>query len=246
MVTAKRRILSVVICAAMFMTCFAVMGMSQRVYAASALDDLSGTWEMTYYPSKKSYNYYDIENMKNVTIDMATVKISKPEVVDFIKKKWDSEGDTYYTVRVKKAGKATITFKAKEPNAGDGTYVAKKITINSIKYLNVVKTFKIGKKSIAKKFASRDYYTKMGLFNGTKTLSKQKISIKVKSGWKIRRIELQHFTPVTDEDGEHLMYDEKGSRTIKNNTKVDILPHSSLFIEVYNKKTKTSIYALVE
>lgn len=210
MVTAKRRILSVVICAAMFMTCFAVMGMSQRVYAASALDDLSGTWEMTYYPSKKSYNYYDIENMKNVTIDMATVKISKPEVVDFIKKKWDSEGDTYYTVRVKKAGKATITFKAKEPNAGDETYVAKKITINSIKYLNVVKTFKIGKKNFKTKFKKEGYYWQKKKISG-------KLNVKVKKGWKIKGMWYGNYST-----GKEKKVKNGKKITLKKNTYVSI------------------------
>jgi len=196
------------------------------------------TWKTYFVKGGSYYLWLDgVASKEDVTdLKVSNKKIATAKLTEF------SEGDYIVEVSPKKAGTVTVSAKAK---ANGKTYDLK-TKFKFYKYTNPFKSFKIGKKSIAKKFASRDYYTKMGLFNGTKTLSKQKISIKVKSGWKIRRIELQHFTPVTDEDGEHLMYDEKGSRTIKNNTKVDILPHSSLFIEVYNKKTKTSIYALVE
>lgn len=221
MVTVKKRILSVVICMAMFITCFAALGMVQRVHA-SAVDDLSTPWEVTYYPNKKSFNYFYVVSTNDVTIDMATVSVSNPAVAELIKKKMDSESETYYVIHVKKAGKATITVKAKEPNAGDETYVTKKIPIHCVKYVNAIKSFKIGKKEYKKKFKKVDYFWQQKKVAG-------KLNIKVKKGWKIKKIWFYNYADNTQ-------------KKIKNGKKITLKKNTAVIVWVKKKGKNVNMY----
>ena len=84
------------------------------------------------------------------------------------------EGDVYLTV--KKTGTATVTIKNKS------THKTYKCTVKVVKYKNPFKVFRFAGKNVTKKF--KTYH--MG--STTVKKAKAKLSIKPKSGWKIKKI----------------------------------------------------------
>ena len=120
-----------------------------------------------YLASKEWYGgVFELQNVKNL-------KRKNISVVDA-----DSDGcskgcKTYYLVP-KGPGKASLSY----------TYKGKKYTRNFVfkKYSNPVKSLKIGKKQLAKKFKST-YYYRTG-----KTL-KGKLQVKAAKNWKLQKIE---------------------------------------------------------
>ncbi|MBQ8986550.1 MAG: hypothetical protein IJ100_04810, partial [Lachnospiraceae bacterium] len=134
---------------------------------------------------------------------------------------WIEEDGTeygYYLIKSKKPGSATLTFQAKNPDAD--SYVTKTVKVKVIKFVNPVKTFKIGKKSYAKKYSGKPYYNFKKKVSG-------KVKIKAKKGWKIIGI---------------YFYDHSKNKNkkIKNGKKVTFSKYDG--IQVCFKKKGKNIY----
>ena len=141
------------------------------------------------------------------------------------------EYDKYTKDRIwftaKKPGSATLTVKA-EKSSGTKTY---KIKVKVIKYSNPFKSFKIGKKNITSKFKRTEAVNYRNKQTGS-----QRITVKMKPDWKIKRIEFYTNNEETD---------DAVAKTIKSGKKVNLHGdsdkyHESFVIYIYNTKTKVT------
>lgn len=120
------------------------------------------------------------------------------------------EKEIYFTP--KKVGKTTVTFQVK-----NGKKVQKFTTKVIVKkYSNPIKSFKIGKTQYASKFKRTNFIEPKKGATG-------KLSIKLKSGWKIKSIR------------HHRAKDCRDVK-VKNNKKMRLRDGDSLIVTVYNKK----------
>ncbi|MBQ9015095.1 MAG: hypothetical protein IJ109_03145 [Firmicutes bacterium] len=198
--TVRKKSISMLIALAMFLTGFAMIGASEKAYA-EGVNDIEKSYQTFYYPKAKGWNTEWLADVSEVTIDMATVKSSKPSVAVLKKDTWtDDDGKVYgnYQIKSKKPGTTTLTFQAKDANAEN--YVTKTVKVKVVKFVNPAKTFKIGSKNYAKKYNGKPYYNIKKKVSG-------KVNVKAKKGWKVDSI---------------YFYDEsKGkSKKIKNGKKV--------------------------
>ena len=118
----------------------------------------------------------------------------------------------------KKAAKSTITCTVKG--------VKLKTTFTVKKYTNPCKTFKIGKTSLLSKFNKND------VLRTNKAFKKQKLDIKLKSGWKISSV---HVTSGTGSYKNYRVNKSSFSKkiTVSNN-------YGYIYVYCYNEKTKVS------
>ena len=98
------------------------------------------------------------------------LKNSNPDVAEVLNK-----GSYGLTVKVKKAGTSTISFK----------YAGKKLstTIVAYNWKNPCKSFKVGSKNLTSKFNRSRIYN----WNKQKKQWKAKISLKANKGWKLKK-----------------------------------------------------------
>lgn len=210
----KNRCLSLVIAGFMFVTTFGLIGASaQDVSAESTVTPIDKKVTPVYYPKAPSsdYNLFWIADDKEWTISMKSVKSSNKKVA-VLKHKYGT-----YWVKVKKAGKATLIFKAKA--VGSSKYVKKTVKVTATKYEAVIKSLKIGSKDYSKKFKKVGDYYRAAPFKG-------KLNIKLKKGWKVDAI---------------YFYDDSTEKTkkIKNKAKVRLDAGDSLSF-VFKKGKKYS------
>ena len=118
----------------------------------------------------------------------------------------------------KKAAKSTITCTVKG--------VKLKTTFTVKKYTNPCKTFKIGKTNLLSKFNKND------VLRTNKAFKKQKLDIKLKSGWKISSV---HVTSGTGSYNNYRVNKSSFSKkiTVSNN-------YGYIYVYCYNEKTKVS------
>jgi len=179
--------------------------------------------------------YYGAKYCQYVILDMGSrlngaknVKVtsSKKSVVKTFKYYKDSKG--MILLKVKK-GTARVTIKCKK-NGKNKTYKSK---IKVVKYKNPFKGIYVGDKNCASKFNKRMLATYKNTLS-----TEQKISIKMKSGQKIKNI---HYDAINMENSKII------SKTIKNNSSIKLKGNSevwdeSITVTVYDKKKKTTSY----
>lgn len=137
-----------------------------------------------------------------------TVKSSNKRVVKFV--------DNYFFT-LKKPGTAKLYISMKI-NGKTKKFISK---IKVVKYKNPVKSFKVGSKNIASKYKENTFWSLKA------QSSKQKISIKPASGWKIKSITCYTYRA----NGIPKV------KKIKNNSKIS-QNVNHLTVKMYNKKTK--------
>lgn len=200
------------IAAVMLAACFAVLASPAKAYAAG-VDDIRDSMTVIYYPKAKELSNAVIAYGSEVVIDMDSVLSSNSKVASLKKNK--NGRITEYLVRTKKTGRATLSFRAK--NVGDEEYVDKTIEVTSKKYVNPVKTMKIGKKNYASRFKVRPAY-----YQGKKISGK--VSVKPGKGWKVSSIWFYD-------------YSKKKDKLIKNGRKITLGKGDSLFVWLNRKGT---------
>lgn len=181
---------------------------------------------MMYYP--KIASDWNTENCKQLapegeyTVNWEKTMVWDPTIVEL------RERDGLYVV-AKKAGTTTISLVATA--AGCTEEQTYQFEFSARKYVNPLKTIKIGKTNYAKKFNKISAFAKKG-----KKLS-GKLTVKVKKGWKIKKIQRVNMNQA--------YYTFK---TIKNNRKVTLkgkIPQAVLVI-AKNKKNGDEIYIMLE
>lgn len=185
-----------------------VMHPSKSIYAAS-VPELPVNQE-TYFLTKTPTTYLmplinvsqtsQIKNFKNTRSSVAAAKIVK------------QNGNICLQVTPKKTGNAILTFGVKY-----GNKTAKlSYKIKVVKYKNPLAKFTIGGKNYASRFKT-DFCAHINL-----KASKQKISVKPDSGWKL--LELQ-------------IYKGTNRTTVKNNSKVTLKKGSTIYIAMQHTKS---------
>lgn len=188
------------------------------------------------YPLLKSYTMFGHKtNEYSVSFnDVATnVKSSNSKVVSVSYSEYldeDGYAENVITFKLKKVGKAKISFTYKGKN--------RSTTINVQKYVNPLKSFKIGTKSFVKYLDC----SKIGFMSGSnefwlrdkpaesfwkaKPTGSKTIKLVAKKGWKVSKI-------------EQFNVESMKTSKIKNGKKIKSLDRYILF--VYMKNTKTGI-----
>lgn len=167
-----------------------------------------------------------LKGAKSVKITSSNKSVVKP----FSYQKGD--GNRIF-LQLKKKGSAKLTITVKK----SGKTTKYKATVKTLKYSNPFKSFKVGSKSVTSKFKKT-----MIAYYKNKLNSKQKISIKVKSGKKIKKIEYNAYNFETEETIE---------KTLKNNSSVKLIKDNqdwaeSIWVTVYDSKTKTTSYFSID
>lgn len=125
---------------------------------------------VTYKPGDQYSSYYTIISIIGCS-KKSEIKKLKSTNKDIRVEAKDGYVKAYFG---KKAATTTISCTAK------GVKIKTKLTVK--KYTNPVKTFKIGSKNYASKYAKNDDYRL------NKKVSKKQLSIKANAGWKIRSV----------------------------------------------------------
>ena len=181
-----------------------------------------------WFPKELALDYYDKNQSQNMTdwvfgndstnYKITELKSSDKNVLTVFKL---YSGYTSLYMRVRKPGKATITFKVK---VGNKTYSYKcKVTVHD--YENPFKSLKIGKTNYASEFSYMDYYS----LKGRKNL-KGKLAITTNKNWKIERIEIYDNT-------------SPSSKRVKNKKVITLKKGQTLWVTCRNKKTNAWAYA---
>ena len=209
----KKKLLSLVIATVFCMTSFAVSGAAaDKAYAEGIETYFPENISMIYYPKDKINNYYWLGEDTEVTIDMDSVQTTDTEVASVI---YDSGYDVnyYYYILTDKAGKATVSFKAKYTGSENWTDIT--LEVKSTKYVRPCKSIKVGKKNYTKKFNNSS------LFYSKKKIS-GKVNVTPAKGWKITGIWYYKFK----KDKE---------KRIKNKTKITLNNGDYLYVEFKKK-----------
>ncbi len=180
--------------------------------------------KITLYANPKSDSYYTIKMGKRLKgADSVKVKTSKKKVLapEYY------EGDTDLLVNAKKAGKAKLTITVKKGGKTE-TY---KINVTVEKGKNPFKSFKIGKKNLTSEFKNSAFCNYK-----VKSSSKQKISIKLQSGMKIKKMLFHYYDPKADSDA---------NKTIKNNSSIKLRGDAAIILNIYDKKSKVTFTYMV-
>ncbi len=174
---------------------------------------------MTLYSGSEYGNVYlikmgsKLKGAKSVKIKSSNKKVLEP--FGYYK------GDKDLMANAKKSGKADLTVKVKK----GGKTKTYKIKVKVEKSGNPFKSFKVGKKNITSQFKSEQIADCR-----VKNNSKQKISIKPKSGMKIKKIQFSTYDFETDKSIR---------KNIKNNSTVKVKKdETNIYVELYEKKSK--------
>ena len=160
------------------------------------------------FPNKTEMEKYKIRDIKTSNSKVLTFsKASKP--------KWFKYE---YWLNVKKPGTATVSWKATDPQTKKTSKFS--YTYVVFKYSNPFKSIKIGKTNLTKRFKkSQDA-------DGLKVGLSGKLSIKLKSGWKLTKV--QYLT-----DGK--------VKTISKNSNIKFGENEQIWLTLKNTKKKFTI-----
>lgn len=169
--------------------------------------------------AKLNYPYILDMGNKLKGVKKVTVKSSKKSVVEPMK---DDKNVFFWT---KKTGTAKLTIKVKKAKK-TYTYTTK---VKVVKYANPAKTIKLGSKNLTSKFKKELFY----LTYKTKA-TKQKLSIKLKKGWKVKTIKQQYFS-----EKKQTFIQKK----IKNNSYIKYTNNvgNRVYMNLYNSKTNQTL-----
>ena len=167
----------------MLLAVFVAFGMicfnTGEVNAASRFE--TGFEKIVYVDQNPTVYVYDTKGKIN-EVKIYSVKSSNSGAAKVVKESWkdDTGKHTWYWLKTKKPGKATITIKYKNASGKKAT-MKKKITVK--KYPNEIKKLTVlGKNVNLKKTDNKFFYSKK-----CKT-TKPKIKMTLKKGWKIEYI----------------------------------------------------------
>ena len=161
-----------------------------------------------------------LKGAKSVKVTSSKKSVVKPFSYD---KSWGGG----LLLNIKKKGTAKLTIKVRK-----GSKTKKyKVKVKVVKYKNPFKTFKVGKKNFASKFKKSmiaDYHNSLG--------SKQKVSVKLSGGKKLRKITYYAFNYESDKEI---------TKNIKNNSTIKLIKDTQnttewLTVVDYDTKTKTT------
>ena len=215
----RKRIISLLIALAVLAADLVAVGIDTAVYADEA-NQIQTVLKMEYVPGNKTANETAIAYTGQWTISMKSVKSSKPGVA-VLKKNAGC-----YLVVVKKAGKATISFKAKA--AGTSKYIDKKIKVTAVKYVCPVKKFRIGGKNLAWKFRKNPVVARNKAISG-------RLKVTAKKGWKIK--EIVYISRTGAKAGKHLR--------IRNGKTVRLKKGDSLKVRLAKGKKERTLTCMV-
>ena len=183
--------------------------------AASKKPNFPGGIDFHYYAKDKSLNTEQWVLGKKGTNYKVTGLTSSNKKIVTVSKIYDQEY-TCIKFKVKKAGKAKVSFKVK---VGSKTY-SYKCDVSVSKYSNPVKTLKIGTKNYASKYNKNNYYDLGGENKVT-----GKLTVKTNKDWEIK------FLYIWD-------YNKNKEIKVKNNKNITLKENQSLMVSCYNNKTK--------
>lgn len=175
--------------------------------------------KITLYAIEQDVNVYELKmgtklkNAKSVKVTSSKKKVLEP--FGYYK------GEKNLYINARKAGSATLTVKVKK-SSGTKTYkVDVKVKKGSVPF----KSFKVGKKNITSKY-KHTQYAEVKVANN----SKQKISIKVKNGCKVKSIKCNVWNEKTE---------KHNTKTINNNSTIKVKKENTdLYISIYDKDSK--------
>lgn len=177
---------------------------------------------------KATFVMNDPDTLYLADSSVTSAKSSNSSVIK-IRKSKDIDPDTDKSVtewyaEVKKTGKTTITLKKK-----NGKVQKCKVTV--IKYKNPFKEVKAGNSKVVMEKGS-GYYIEKWTKNLAKSGKKYKVSVKLKSGYKLKKIET-------------VRYNAKGNlvyKTVKNNAKAKLSSDMQLRITYKDKKSGKTVH----
>lgn len=196
------------------------------VKAKADADDKKMPKELTlvYYPGKPCSEITNAwEFPSRYGLVRKKCKSSDPEVVS-IERSEDYGGQVAFNyISIKKPGKAVLTVRAEK----NGKYKTYKIKVTVKKYSNPLKKLKIGSKDLTKKFNKKNEYATMN-----KKPLEGKLRIKVKSGYKIKKIYSYWPEPIGNGyiDWKDAEFEDGDSISVKWTGEINI--------DIQNKKTK--------
>lgn len=170
---ATKRVLAAFLALTMVFTLLAVPATSMKDVSAATSKKVyfyPSNGVVTYKPGDQYSSYYTIISIIGCS-KKSEIKKLKSTNKDIRVEAKDGYVKAYFG---KKAATTTISCTAK------GVKIKTKLTVK--KYTNPVKTFKIGSKNYASKYAKNDDYRL------NKKVSKKQLSIKANAGWKIRSV----------------------------------------------------------
>ena len=192
--------------------------------------DSSTSFYLDSYVKKYGFDFYldesvqsaaDVKDLKSSNTKVATVSVRNTT------KALDEENADYskavISIRFKKAGTATISYNYKMAS-GETIYV--KDTFKAKKWVNPVKSLKIGSKEYKNKFKKDS-----GATIKKKSISKKKIKIKLKKGYKLAQI---------------WTYSKGNPRTRKNGFKQKFYKGDMIEFMVKKGKNIFSVYFVVK
>ena len=183
--------------------------------AATKKPKFPGGIDFHYYAKDKPLNTEQwVLGEKGTNYKVTNLTSSDKKIVT-VSKIYDQEY-TCIKFKVKKAGKAKVSFKVK---AGSKTY-SYECDVSVSKYSNPIKTLKIGTKNYASKFTKNNYYD---LGENKKVTGK--LAIKTNANWKIK------YLYIWD-------YNKNKEIKVKNNKNITLKKNQSLMVSCYNSKTK--------
>ena len=148
--------------------------------------------------------WYSLEGVTSKS-SVTKLKCSDKSVFD-VKKVKDGK-KVFVVITPKKDGKATVSFRVKYKKK---TYKLR-TKLTAKKYVNPLSVLKLGKMNLTRKFDATSRYA-LGL---QRDLKKQKLYVKLKSGWKLGNI-------IVFDDRSRKYYDNKDKITVKKGQTINV------------------------
>ncbi len=212
MAQSKKRFTRILLALIMLAVCIPALG--KRAEAATT--KYSFTSYVYGKKSKDSFTFTNWDGYKKFTVSSSNKKVIQ------VKKLSSSK----YRVTYKKAGKAKLTLKYYETDTKTPTYTYV-YSIRLYKWVNPFKTFKVGGKNITSKYNYSTYYYKD--MSG-------KVSVKLKSGWKIKKI--THYVYTKNEYGDY----HTAKPAVKSFKNITMAAGDELYIELKKGSRTVSLW----
>ncbi len=177
-------------------------------FAATSLMAEAAVYAWFYDTLGETREYYGIERYQDDILSdghedvYARVEVvsSDPSVVS-VKKK----GKKFFQATVNKEGEFTLTQKFYENAEDTAPSMTSKVNYRTEKYASPVKTFKIGKRNLTRKFFNKPTYTTTSHYSG-------KLRFTPKNGWKVKGAYLAKWDSVK---GKYKLSSKKIGKRVK-------------------------------